>query len=156
MQLHYWHIGKTKLSFVQSGEAHYIDLIKRLREVHVHTLQSAQNRGIQDIDTYKKYEGEIILKKIQPTDFLILLDERGRRFDSLQFSEWLMQSIERAPSKLIFCIGGAFGFHQDVYSRADEQIRLSDMTMPHQLVRVVLLEQIYRAHTIIANQKYHH
>ena len=104
---------------------------------------------------YKEIKDDQILKIIQPADTVVLLDERGEERRSIDFAAWLQKKMITAK-RLVFVIGGPFGFSQEVYNRADEMISLSKMTFSHQMVRVIFTEQLYRACTIIKNEKYHH
>ena len=104
---------------------------------------------------YKEIKDDQILKFIQPSDTVVLLDERGEERRSIDFAAWLQKKMLSAK-RLVFVIGGPFGFSQEVYSRADEMVSLSRMTFSHQMVRVIFTEQLYRACTIIKNEKYHH
>ena len=104
---------------------------------------------------YKEIKDEQIMKIIQPQDTVVLLDEHGAERRSIEFASWLQQKMNTAR-RVVFVIGGPFGFSGDVYARADEKISLSRMTFPHQMVRVVFAEQLYRAFTIINGERYHH
>ena len=104
---------------------------------------------------YKEIKDEQILKLIQPGDTVVLLDERGEERRSIEFAEWLQRKMN-STKRLVFVIGGPFGFSKDVYARADEMISLSRMTFSHQMVRVIFTEQLYRACTILKGEKYHH
>lgn len=104
---------------------------------------------------YKVIKNEQILKCLQPSDTVVLLDERGVERRSIEFADWL-QKKENSAKRLVFIIGGPFGFAKDVYDRADEMISLSRMTFSHQMVRVIFTEQLYRACTILKGEKYHH
>lgn len=156
MIIEFWQVGKTKDTFVKDGAAYYEKLVKHFHKFETKTLPTAVGRGINDISKYKQYEGEAIIKQLNPQDYLILLDEKGKSFDSVGFSRWLSDEIDRSHRRMVFLIGGAYGFSPDVYARANRKIRLSDMTFPHQLVRVLFLEQLYRAFTILHNKSYHH
>lgn len=101
-------------------------------------------------------EGDLILKKVEPQSFLILLDEKGKEYTSAEFAAQLNKWLQAGGKQLNFVIGGAYGFSSKVYDRADAKVALSKMTMPHQLVRAVFAEQLYRACTILKNEKYHH
>ncbi|MBX2904029.1 MAG: 23S rRNA (pseudouridine(1915)-N(3))-methyltransferase RlmH [Chitinophagales bacterium] len=101
-------------------------------------------------------EGELLLKKIEPAALLILLDEAGKEYTSVHFAEQLNKWINSGGKQLTFVIGGAYGFSAKIYERANAKLSLSKMTMPHQLVRAVFAEQLYRACTILKNEKYHH
>lgn len=94
--------------------------------------------------------------KLEPSDYVVLLDERGAQRSSEEFAAWVEKIQNRSPRRLIFMIGGAFGFSAELYERADEMISLSKMTFSHQMVRAIFLEQFYRAHTILRGEKYHH
>lgn len=104
----------------------------------------------------KQAEGELILSKIDPTTPFILLDERGKSYTSVKFSQFLQSEMNKGPKSIVFCIGGAFGFSDQVYQRANHKISLSEMTFTHQMVRLFFTEQLYRAFTILAGEKYHH
>lgn len=103
----------------------------------------------------KQKEGSLLLKRLQPSDTLVLLDEHGTEFRSLNFASWL-QNKKNTVRRLVFAIGGPYGFDQEVYQRANEKISLSRMTLSHQMVRLVFTEQLYRACTIINGEPYHH
>ena len=103
----------------------------------------------------KQAEGELILKQLQPSDTVVLLDEHGKEYRSIEFAHWLEQKRNTAR-RLIFIIGGPYGFSKEVYQRANEQVSLSKMTFSHQMIRLTFTEQIYRACTIIKGEPYHH
>ena len=107
-------------------------------------------------DEQKKREGEMILKKIENDDFVVLLDERGREFTSVQFADFVQQRANSGLKSLTFVIGGAYGISKDVYARQNAQMALSKLTFPHIMVRLVFAEQLYRACTILNNESYHH
>ena len=107
-------------------------------------------------DQIKTREGELILKNVRPTDDLILMDERGRQYGSLELSKVLQDKISYIGKDIVFVIGGAYGFSEAVYNRADSKISLSKMTFSHQMVRAIFAEQIYRAFTIMRGEPYHH
>ena len=100
-------------------------------------------------------EGEAILNKLNTTDYLVLLDERGKQYTSVQFSKFMEQQLQMGSRKLIFIIGGAYGFSQAVYERADQQMALSKMTFSHQMIRLFFLEQLFRAMSILKGEPYH-
>lgn len=109
-----------------------------------------------NIEKLKIQEGEAILSKIDQNAQLILLDEKGRSFDSEQFASFIQKRLNVGGREIVFLIGGAYGFSQPVYDRADFKIALSEMTFTHQMVRLIFIEQIYRAFTILKGEKYHH
>ncbi|RXJ50163.1 23S rRNA (pseudouridine(1915)-N(3))-methyltransferase RlmH [Gelidibacter gilvus] len=104
----------------------------------------------------KQKEGELILAKLSNTDMLILLDENGKQFDSVAFSDYLQKHMNSGIKQLVFLIGGPYGFSQDVYTKAHGKISLSKMTFSHQMIRLFMIEQLYRAFTILRNEPYHH
>jgi len=104
----------------------------------------------------KQKEGELIVSKLNPTDVLVLLDENGKQFDSLQFSNYLQKHMNSGIKQLVFAIGGPYGFSHDVYNKAQAKISLSKMTFSHQMVRLFIIEQLYRGFTILKNEPYHH
>ena len=115
-----------------------------------------RDKVLEEIEEKHRLEGEEILKKLQSTDWLILLDENGKKYSSTQFSKHLEQLFIRSPKRLIFLIGGAYGFSDEIYARANEKLSLSNMTFSHQMIRLFFLEQFYRALTIQKNLPYHH
>jgi len=107
-------------------------------------------------DLQKQKEGELILKKINPTDTLVLLDEQGKQFNSIDFSNYLQKHMNSGIKQLVFVIGGPYGFSETVYSQSRGKISLSKMTFSHQMVRLFVIEQLYRGFTILRNEPYHH
>ena len=104
----------------------------------------------------KEKEGELILAKITPTDQLILLDENGKTFNSVGFSDYLQKKMNAGIKTLVFVIGGPYGFSETVYQKANGKVSLSEMTFSHQMVRLFVIEQLYRGFTILKNEPYHH
>lgn len=104
----------------------------------------------------KDREGKLILNQVTPSDVLVLLDEKGKQFTSVAFSEYLQKHMNSGIKQLIFVIGGPYGFSQEVYQRANEKIALSKMTFSHQMIRLFFVEQLYRGFTILRNEPYHH
>ena len=156
MKISLWCIGKTKLNYIKEGEVNYIKQISRYAPFNIEYLSSAQGKSIKQIDQYKNYEAEKILKKLKAHDRLILLDEKGIQQDSVKQAGWLQSQMESGASQLIFVIGGAHGFSEELYTRCHACISMSKWTMPHQLARIVFLEQLYRSFNIIKGTSYHH
>ncbi|MBR9915554.1 MAG: 23S rRNA (pseudouridine(1915)-N(3))-methyltransferase RlmH [Algicola sp.] len=104
----------------------------------------------------KQKEGELILKKLHPTDLLILLDENGKQMDSVNFSNYLQKHMNSGIKQLVFVIGGPYGFSEVLYQKANGKLSLSKMTFSHQMIRLFVIEQLYRAFTILKNEPYHH
>ena len=107
-------------------------------------------------DQQRQKEGELILNKITPTDVLILLDENGKQYDSVQFANYLQKNMNSGIKQLVFVIGGPYGFSPEVYNKAQGKVSLSKMTFSHQMVRLFMIEQLYRGFTILKNEPYHH
>lgn len=107
-------------------------------------------------DQQKQKEGELILNKLNPTDVLILLDENGKQLDSVAFSNYLQKHMNSGIKQLVFVIGGPYGFSPDVYQKANGKLSLSKMTFSHQMIRLFVIEQLYRGFTILRNEPYHH
>lgn len=148
-------VGKTGNKIFQTGIDDYTNRIGHYMPFSIITIPELKNTKNLTIDLQKKKEGELILKEIQPTDTIILLDEKGKEFRSTEYAKWLKQkqSISR---RLIFIIGGSYGFSKEIYERANEKISLSKMTFSHQMVRLIFVEQLYRACTILKGEPYHH
>ena len=128
---------------------HYTDFDIRL----IPTVKQAASLSIPEL---KKQEGKIILDMLQPQDFLLALDERGKTMTTLQMADFLRQRNNAGTRQLIVLIGGAFGIDAAVLQRANLQLSLSALTFPHQIVRLIVTEQLYRAYTVLNNEKYHH
>lgn len=146
-------IGKLHLEFAQSGFAEYAKRLQHYTKFSDELL--VVNCKSKEDDAIKKTEAEAILKKISPTDFVVLLDDKGKTYNSEQFASYL-EKMQHQTSSLIFVIGGAYGFDESVYVRANAKLSLSAFTFSHQLVPLIFGEQLYRAFTIIKGEKYHH
>jgi 23S rRNA (pseudouridine1915-N3)-methyltransferase len=156
MKLHFWSVGKPHESYVKEG----IDMFTK-RTGHYYPIEwkligSPKNASSLSIADLKKAEGEIILSSLQPDDVLIALEEKGKQFTSEQLSQMIEQKANESAKNVIFLIGGAYGLSDAVLKRANLKWSLSSLVFPHQLVRLILAEQVYRACTIIRNEKYHH
>ena len=141
---------------MQEGEKMYGDRIRRFtkfEQVIIPNLKKGNKLSEGDI---KKKEGVLILQKISPKDYLVLLDDKGKTYTSLAFAEYIKEKQNYLSKNLVFLIGGAYGFSDEVYQRADAKISLSKMTFSHQIIRVVFLEQLYRAFSILKGGPYHH
>ena len=148
-------VGKTTDKHFQAGINDYVERIGHYMPFELFTIPELKNTKSLSEEQQKQAEGELILKQIQPSDTVVLLDEHGKEFRSIEFAKWLEHKRNTAR-RLIFVVGGPYGFSQAVYSRANEQISLSKMTFSHQMIRLVFTEQIYRACTIIKGEPYHH
>lgn len=148
--------GKTVDSFLIQGEANYQSRLKHYFSFERIDLSDLKNTKNLTEEQIKEEEGKRILKEIQPNHELILLDERGKNFSSLEFSEFLTTHFNYNQRDIIFLIGGPYGFSEKVYERANSKISLSKMTFSHQMVRMIFLEQLYRVATILKGEPYHH
>ena len=135
------------------------DYVKRLSfyiQFETKVVPDLKNRNTLSVELQKEKEGQLILNQIIPGDYLILLDEHGTEFSSLELSKWLEKKMIAGIRQIVFLIGGPYGFSKMVYQRADFKISLSQLTFSHQMVRLIFVEQVYRAMTIIKNESYHH
>ena len=148
-------VGRTVNKHFVAGIEDYAERIGHYMPFNITTIPELKNTKNLSEEQQKQAEGELILKQIQPQDTVVLLDEHGRELRSVEFARWLEQKRNTAR-RLVFVIGGPYGFSQAVYARANEQLSLSRMTFSHQMVRLVFTEQIYRASTIIKGEPYHH
>jgi len=148
-------VGKTTDRHFQAGIADYTERIGHYMPFELVTIPELKNTKSLSEDQQKAAEGELILKLLQPSDTVVLLDEHGCELRSIEFARWLEQKRNTAR-RLIFIIGGPYGFSPAVYARANEQLSLSKMTFSHQMIRLVFTEQVYRACTIIKGEPYHH
>ena len=148
-------IGKTSKSFLKEGEKEYLRRINHycdIEKIEINDLKKTKKLSINEI---KQKEGKLILKQINREDKIILLDERGKEYKSLDFSIYLNKKINFTRKNLIFITGGSYGFSNEIYTRADDIVSLSKMTFSHQMIRLFFLEQIYRSYTIINGKPYH-
>ncbi len=148
-------VGKTDNKHFVAGISDYVERIGHYMPFHIMTIPDIKNTKKLSQEQQKAIEGELLMKQLQPSDTVVLLDEHGKEFRSTTFAEWL-QKKQHTAKRLVFIIGGPYGFSPAVYERADEQISLSKMTFSHQMVRLIFAEQLYRACTIIKGEPYHH
>ena len=148
-------IGKTANKHLAALISDYSERIIHYMPFEIVYLPETKRSKSTTEDMQREHESELILSKISTGDFLVLLDERGKQMSSLALSEWLNKK-KQLGRKLAFVVGGPYGFSQSVYKRADEMISLSAMTFSHDMARLLLCEQIYRASTILRGESYHH
>lgn len=148
-------VSKTTDKHLAAGIDDYVSRICHYLPFAITVIPELKNTKNMTEDQQKVREGELILQKIQPSDTVVLLDEHGKEFRSIEFANWL-QKKQNTARRLVFVIGGPFGFSESIYKRADELLSLSKMTFSHQMVRLLFVEQIYRACTIIKGEPYHH
>lgn len=149
-------VGKTDKDWVRQGMDIYVSRLKHYIPFSVVEIPELKNVSSLSKDQIKTREGELILKNIRPTDDMILLDERGKEYTSVELAKVIQDKISYAGKDMVYVIGGAYGFSEEVYRRADSKISLSRMTFSHQMVRAIFVEQIYRAFTIMRGEPYHH
>jgi 23S rRNA (pseudouridine1915-N3)-methyltransferase len=149
-------IGKTDEKYIDQGIAKYQKRLEHYMSTKLEIIPDIKNTKNLSNEQQKEKEGELILQKLQPGDKVVLLDDKGKEFTSLQYAEWLNKKMLSGGKRLVFIIGGPYGFSKSVYQKADEMLSLSKMTFSHQIIRLVFMEQFYRAHTILKNEPYHH
>jgi len=149
-------IGKTDDATLQNLTEIYIKRLQFYNKFDMEVIPDLKKVKNLDENQQKQKEGELILNKLSPSDFVVLLDENGKQYSSEDFSEFVQKRMNSGLKQLIFIIGGPYGFSQDVYHRADSKVSLSKMTFSHQMVRLFFTEQLYRAFTILRNEPYHH
>ena len=149
-------VGKTDIPWVRDGLEMYASRLKHYVPFELREIPELKGVSALSREQVKEREGELILKQLKPADEVILLDERGQEFRSLEFADWLGRRLAGSGRDLVFVIGGAYGFSDAVYNRAGGKISLSKMTFSHQLVRTIFAEQLYRAFTILRGEPYHH
>ncbi|MDP2088122.1 MAG: 23S rRNA (pseudouridine(1915)-N(3))-methyltransferase RlmH [Flavobacteriaceae bacterium] len=149
-------IGKTDQPELNELIDSYQKRLKHYISFEIEIIPDVKNSKSFNQSQLKEKEGQLILSKIQGGDVLVLLDEKGQQFRSIEFSEYLQKKMNAAAKQLVFVIGGAYGFSEDVYKIAQEKISLSKMTFSHQMIRLFLAEQLYRSFTILKNEPYHH
>lgn len=147
-------VGKTDAEWIADGMAIYE---KRLRNYFPFAIEvvAGQKTKSREAESVKREEARLILSRLAPDDYVALLDERGEQRASVVFADWLQKRFNAGSRRLVFVVGGAWGFDASVYARANEQIALSSMTFSHQMIRPFFLEQLYRAMTILRGEPYH-
>jgi 23S rRNA (pseudouridine1915-N3)-methyltransferase len=155
LKTEFWYIGKTSFPYLETGMEIYEKRLERYLSFQSVLIPDVKNGKKLPSEQLKIKEGESVLNKLNATDFLVLLDERGKEMSSIQFSKFMEQKLQLGNRKLIFLVGGAFGFSEAVYQRADQKMSLSKMTFSHQMIRLFFLEQIFRAMSILKGEPYH-
>jgi 23S rRNA (pseudouridine1915-N3)-methyltransferase len=156
MQIKLLAIGKTDRKDLQSLINEYQKRLSFYIKFDFEIIPDIKNTKNLSVEQQKNKEGDLILSKITPTDVLVLLDENGKQFDSVAFSEYLQKHMNSGIKQLVFVIGGPYGFSNEVYQKANGKISLSKMTFSHQMIRLFMIEQLYRGFTILKNEPYHH
>ncbi len=156
MKIQLWSIGKAHEPYVKSGVEDFTKRISNYFKVEWVIIPQPKNSGMMSEMDLKKKEAEVVIQWLDKDDYLVTLDERGKQISSEGLAEFMQARANAGTKKLVFLIGGAFGIDETVMKRANYTWSLSQLVFPHQLVRLILAEQLYRACTILRNEKYHH
>jgi len=156
MKLHFWSIGKNNDTYVKEGIDDFTKRISKYYPVEWTIIPVPKNAAMMSEMDLKKKEGAIVMEWLTKDDYLIALDENGKQMSSEVLADFIVKRSNQSVRNLIFLVGGAFGLDNTILDRANYKWSLSQLTFPHQLVRLILAEQVYRACTIIKNEKYHH
>lgn len=149
-------IGKTDAGYFVDAIREYENRLIHYIPFEMQVIPDIKNSKNLTEDQQKEKESDLIIKNLQTGDYIVLLDERGKEFSSLQFASYIEKKTHTVAKRLVFIIGGPYGFAEKIYSKASEKISLSKMTFSHQMIRLVFIEQLYRAMTILNNEPYHH
>lgn len=156
MEIELLTVGKTTIRFVEDGIAEYTRRLKHYIPYSIKSLPDIRNAAKMDQGRQKEEEGKKILESVGNSDFVVLLDERGKQYGSVEFSAFIEKQMIAGRRRVVFVVGGPYGFSQQVYDRADSMLSLSKMTFNHEMVRLFFTEQVYRAMTILRGEPYHH
>ena len=149
-------VGKTNAKYLVEGEKEYEKRLKHYTKFEEIIIPDVKQSGKLSESELKKKEGQLILDKLENSDHVILLDDKGKSYSSIEFANFLQQKMNSGLKSLVFVVGGAFGFSDEVYQRANSKLSLSKMTFSHQMVRLIFKEQLYRGFSILRGEKYHH
>ena len=149
-------VGKTNDPRIISLIEEYTKRINRYHRLDIQVIPELKNKGKISEKIQRQKEGAMVLEKLKTSDWVILLDEKGKGFDSIDFSKYINTRRSGSHKRMVFIVGGPYGFSEEMYARGQEKITLSSMTFSHQMIRVFFLEQLYRANTLLNNEPYHH
>ena len=149
-------VGKTNARYLVEGEKEYEKRLKHYTKFEEIIIPDVKQSGKLSESELKKKEGQLILAKLENSDHVILLDDKGRSYSSIELANFLQQKMNSGLKSLVFVVGGAYGFSDEVYQRAGSKLSLSKMTFSHQMVRLIFKEQLYRGFSILRGEKYHH
>ncbi len=155
MKVLFWVVGKTTESYLRTGVEQYQKRLKHYLPFDYEVIPEPKKMGKKSPGQTKEAEAKMILDRLKPDDYLILLDEKGKAYSSVKFAAYVDRRLQLPHRRLVFLTGGAYGFDSRVYQRANALLSLSEMTFSHQMVRLFFLEQLYRAMTILRNEPYH-
>lgn len=156
MKICFWAIGKANEMYVNEGVKDFTNRVQKYFPVEWTIFPVPKNAAVMNEDDLKKKEADMLLAQIKKDDFIIALDEFGKQLDSVELATFIQTRANESVKRIIFIIGGAFGLHTSLLKISNYKWSLSRLTFPHQLVRLILAEQVYRACTIFKNEKYHH
>ena len=156
MNIEIWSVGKANEPFIEQGLQYYFQKTRPYNPIELVVLQIPKKSVTTDVARTKQQEEELILKRLQPQHYLLLLDERGKQYDSVQWSQQFQNLMNQGTKTLVILIGGAFGVSEAVKKQARQCWSLSNLVFPHQMVRLLVAEQVYRSFSILNNTPYHH
>ena len=149
-------IGKTSIGYLKQGIDEYNKRLKHYVPFEIKYIDDIKNTKNISEDQQKRTEGAKILSLLDKSDFVVLLDEHGKEYTSMQYSSYIQKRMLSGAKKVVFVIGGPYGFSQEVYDRGNDKVSFSKMTFNHEMIRLIFTEQLYRAYTIINHEPYHH
>lgn len=149
-------VGRTVENYFINAIEEYVKRTQRYLQFNIEVIPELKNTKNLSENVQKEKEGELIINSLQSGDYVVLLDEGGKEMRSVEFAEYMRKKMNTINKRLVFVIGGPYGFSQDVYKRTDEKMSLSKMTFSHQMVRLIFVEQLYRAMSILNGSPYHH
>ena len=156
MKIELFVVGKTNHNYLSPGIEDYLKRINRYIQFSIRCISDAKNTKNLSQQQQKNAEGQNILVAIDNSDYVVLLHEHGKEYKSIEFASLIDKKMQTVAKRLVFVVGGPYGFSEDVYKRANEKISLSKMTFPHDLIRLIFVEQLYRAFSILNHEPYHH
>ena len=149
-------IGKTTDKHIDTLTQEYLKRINHYMPFEIQVIPELRNAKSLSQDVQKEQEAELLKKNLQPGDYVVLLDEHGKERRSIDFASWMQKRITSSPRRMVFVVGGPYGFAPQIHKLAQEEISLSQMTFSHQMIRLLFVEQVYRAMTILNGEPYHH
>lgn len=149
-------VGKTNVTYLIEGEKEYVNRLKHYTKFEEIIIPDIKQPGKWSKSELKKREGQMILGKVDNNEHIILLDDKGNSYSSIEFANFLQQKMNSSLKSLVFVVGGAYGFSDEVYQRANSKFSLSKLTFSHQMIRLIFKEQLYRGMSILKGEKYHH
>lgn len=149
-------VGKTSTGYLEQGVAEYVRRLGHYVPFDIQYIADLKNTKSLTTDQQKVSEGKLILQNLDKSDYVVLLDEHGKEYTSMQFADYVQKRMSSGARRVVFVVGGPYGFSQDVYNRANDKLSLSKMTFSHEMIRLIFTEQLYRAYTILNHEPYHH